>query len=179
MGNDIAYKIASIGSVRIKMFDRIVKILSNIQHISNLKKILISLGTLDSLGFRYTGEGGVIRVSKGSMVVTKGDKTNGLYFLQGSTMIGIVAVSISDGLDSDITRLWHMCLGYMSEKGMYILSKQGLLCDQKLNLTFVSIVFGKQYIVQFTIGVHKTKSTVDYIHSTFLCLSYVPLKGGA
>jgi hypothetical protein len=88
---------------------------------------LISLVTLDSLGYKYSGEGGVIRVSKGSLVVMKGNKVDGLYFLQGSIVTSSVIVSSSDDPDLDATRLWHMRLGHMSERGMTILSKQ--LCD--------------------------------------------------
>jgi hypothetical protein len=61
----------------------------------------------------------------------KGNKVDGLYFLQGSTVTGLADVSSSDDPDSDTTRLWHMRLGHMSERGMTILSKQGLLYDQK------------------------------------------------
>jgi hypothetical protein len=52
-------------------------------------------------------------------------------FLQGSVVTCSVAMSSSNDPDSDTTRLWHMRLGYMSERGMTILSKGGLLCDQK------------------------------------------------
>ena len=96
-------------------------------------------------------------------------------------MTGAAAVSVSDDPDSDVTRLWHMRLGHMSEKGMSILSKQGLLCNQKIGkLDFCEhCVFGKQCRVQFSTGVHRTKSSVDYIHSDLWGPSSVPSKGGA
>lgn len=62
----------------------------------------------------------------------KGDKTNGLYFFQGNTMTGAAKVSILDDSNSDIISLWHMRLGHTSEKEISILSKQSLLCDQKI-----------------------------------------------
>jgi hypothetical protein len=38
------------------------------------------------------------------------------------------SAAVSSSLsDSDLTRLWHMRLGHMSEKGMDLLSKRGLL----------------------------------------------------
>lgn len=61
------------------MFDRTVRKLSDVRHVPELKKILILLGTLDSNGYTYKGEGIAIRVSKGSLVVMKGKKTNGIY----------------------------------------------------------------------------------------------------
>jgi hypothetical protein len=45
----------------------------------------------------------------------KGNKTNGLYLLQGNTVIGLAVMSSSDDPDSGTTRLWHMRLGHMSE----------------------------------------------------------------
>ncbi|KAG8497424.1 hypothetical protein CXB51_008733 [Gossypium anomalum] len=59
-----------------------------------------------------------------------------LYVLQGSTVTGDTAIASSSLSDDDITKLWHMRLGHMSENGMTELSKRGLLDGQgicKLN----------------------------------------------
>ena len=69
MGNDVVCKIVGIGTIKIRMHDKIVRTLKNVRHIPNLKKNLISLGILDSLGYKYSSEGGVIRVSNGSLVM--------------------------------------------------------------------------------------------------------------
>jgi hypothetical protein len=45
----------------------------------------------------------------------RGNKTNGLYLLQGNTVIGLAVMSSSDDPDLDTTCLWHMQLGHMSE----------------------------------------------------------------
>jgi hypothetical protein len=55
-----------------------VRTFMNVRHIPYLKKNLFSSGTLDSLGYKHSGEGGVINVSKGSLVVMEGNKVNGL-----------------------------------------------------------------------------------------------------
>ena len=74
-------------------------------------------------------ENGVIKVSKGALVVMKTCGVNSLYSLQGSTGTDSTAIKSSSSLsDSDITKLWHMHLGYMSGKSLDILSKRGLLC---------------------------------------------------
>ena len=69
-------KTIGIGPIKIRMHDGIVRTLSNIQHVLDLKKNLISLGTLDSNGYKFSAEGGVLRVSKGSLVVMKGKKVD-------------------------------------------------------------------------------------------------------
>jgi hypothetical protein len=48
MGNDISCKVVGIGSIRIKMFDVYVKMLTYMRHIPELRKNLISLGVLDT-----------------------------------------------------------------------------------------------------------------------------------
>lgn len=47
MKNNALCKIAVIETIRIKMFDQTVRIFSDIRHVPNFKKNLISLSTLD------------------------------------------------------------------------------------------------------------------------------------
>ncbi|KAG8472381.1 hypothetical protein CXB51_035329 [Gossypium anomalum] len=182
MGNNASCKIAGVGTIKVKMFDGIVRTLSDVRYVPELKINLISLSTLDSKGYRYTAESGVLKISKGSLVVMKGQrKTAKLYVLQGSTVTGDAAVASSSLSDDDITKLWHMRLGHMSENGMVELSKRGLLDGQGIcKLNFCEhCVFGKRKRVRFTRGIHNTKETLEYIHSDLWGPSRVPSRGGA
>ncbi|KAG8503721.1 hypothetical protein CXB51_001724 [Gossypium anomalum] len=128
MGNNASCKIAGVGTIKVKMFDGVVRTFSDVRHVSELKRNLISLSTLDSKGYRYTAESGVLKISKGSLVVMKRQrKIAKLYVLQGSTVTRDAAVASSSLSDDDITKLWHMRLEHMSENGMVELSKRGLL----------------------------------------------------
>lgn len=49
MGNNMACKTVGMGTVQVKIHNGIVRTLSNIRHVPDLKKNLISLGTLDSM----------------------------------------------------------------------------------------------------------------------------------
>ncbi|KAG8481048.1 hypothetical protein CXB51_025755 [Gossypium anomalum] len=83
MGNNASCKIKGVGTIKVKMFDGVVRTLSD-----------------------------------------------------GSTITGNTAVASSSLSDNDITKLWHMRLGHMSENDMVELSKRGLLDGQgicKLN----------------------------------------------
>ncbi|KAG8500642.1 hypothetical protein CXB51_004528 [Gossypium anomalum] len=64
----------------------------------------------------------------------------------GSTVTGDAAVASSSLSDDDITKLWHMSLGHMSENGMVELSKKGLLDGQGIcKLNFCEhYIFGKK-----------------------------------
>ena len=105
MKNNMSCKTIGIGSIKIRMHDDIVRTLSNIQHVPDLKKNLISLGTLDSNDYKFSAEGGVLRGSKDSLVVMKGKKVDTLYIFQGSTVTGDAAVSMSEDPNLDTTRL--------------------------------------------------------------------------
>jgi len=63
----------------------------------------------------HTAKGGVLKVSKGALVLMKANRSGSLYVLQGSTITGSTSVSISMS-DSDVAKLWHMHLGHMSPK---------------------------------------------------------------
>lgn len=181
MGNNASCKVAGIGTVKIRMFDGVVRTLSDVRHIPDLKKNLISLGTLDGKGYKYTGEGGVLKISKGALVSMKGTRQAGkLYVLLGSTVIGDADV-VSSLSDADVTKLWHMRLGHMSELGLAELSKRGLLNGQSTSkLEFCEhCVFGKQKRVSFSTGAHFTKGTLDYVHSDLWGPSKYPSIGGA
>ncbi|KAE8699949.1 hypothetical protein F3Y22_tig00110569pilonHSYRG00219 [Hibiscus syriacus] len=74
---------------RIKMYDGSVRMLSGVRHIPDLKKNLISLGTLHKNGFipKADEDRETIRIVKGVLTVMKGKMTAGnIYRLLGSTI---------------------------------------------------------------------------------------------
>ncbi|KAJ4721450.1 Retrovirus-related Pol polyprotein from transposon TNT 1-94 [Melia azedarach] len=150
------------------------------QHVPLMTKNLISLSMLDNKGFSFQGEGGVLHVCKGSNVVLKGVKRGTLYFLQGSTLSSSVAVASSEIDKDNMTKLWHMRLGHMSARGMQILSKWDLLCGHKVkDLEFCEYcIFGKLHRSKFPKAIHRTKGTLDYIHSDCWGPSRVESLGG-
>ncbi|KAG8502915.1 hypothetical protein CXB51_000770 [Gossypium anomalum] len=126
MGNNASCKIAGVGTIKVKMFDGVIRTLSDMRH--------------------------------------------------GSTVTGDTAIASSSLSDDDITKLWHMRLGHMSENGMVELSKRGLLDGQRIcKLNFCEhCVFEKQKRVRFTREIHNTKGTLEYIHSGLWGPSRVP-----
>ena len=51
MGNDASCRVVRIGNIRVKMFDGVIKTLCDVRHVPDLRKNVISLGTLDGNGF--------------------------------------------------------------------------------------------------------------------------------
>lgn len=77
------------------MHDGAVRALTDVRSIPDLKKKLISLGTLESKGFKVTMEGGVLKVVLDALVVLKGTRKKILYFLDENAITGSAAVSDS------------------------------------------------------------------------------------
>ncbi|XP_024030318.1 uncharacterized protein LOC112094206 [Morus notabilis] len=154
-----------IGSIRLKMWDGTEKVLQEVRYIPNLKRNLISLSSLDQKGYCYKAKDGVLKVIKGALLVMKGVLKQGLYILQGSTISGEVDAVTSSKKDE--TELGHKRLGHMSIKGLQELGKQGLLDAKQISdLNFYeTCVLGKSQRLRFVSATHKTKGTLDYIHS--------------
>jgi len=80
------------------------------------------------------------KVTKGALVIAKGEKVGTLYLCNG--MSNYVNASTSIG---EITTLWHHMIGHMSEKGMEFLHSRNLLPSLKhVDLEFCeNCVYGK------------------------------------
>ena len=114
-----------IGTIRIKMFDGVVRNLTDVRYVPQMKKNIISLGTVESKGLKVKLDNEILKVTKGSLAVIKGIRDRNLYYLKDSTATGSLTASIVS--DIDATQLEHMRLGHIGEKSMQALSKQGLL----------------------------------------------------
>ena len=47
MGNDVSCRVVQMGNIRVKMFDGGIRTLCDVRHVPDLRKNMISLGTLD------------------------------------------------------------------------------------------------------------------------------------
>ncbi|PKI73973.1 hypothetical protein CRG98_005590 [Punica granatum] len=153
MRNNTTCKIVGIGTVQIRMHDGVIKTLSDVKHIPDLMKNLFSLGVLDSNGCKVVIESNSMKVSHGALVLLR---------------------------ELDLTQLWHMHLGHMSEAGMIILSKIGLLPSPKVRKLdfFEHCFYGRQKRVSFGTSVHGARGTLDYIHFDLWGPAPVTSKGG-
>jgi hypothetical protein len=167
MGNDTRRKAIGLGTIKVKMFDEIVKILTNVKYVPNLKKNLISLGTLDSLGYGYSAKNGVMKITKAIMVIIKGNKIGNLYKLLGDTITSGAVVSTSEEVNDDNTVLWHMQLGHLGECSMFELHERNLLKGVKSCKlgSCKYCLYEKQRRVIFKVVSHTSKGVLDYIHS--------------
>ena len=65
------------------MYDGIVRTLTDVRHVPELRKNLISMGVLDNVGYKFAVQGGVMKISKGILVFMKANKVSNLINLKG------------------------------------------------------------------------------------------------
>ena len=96
------------------MFDEVIRTLTDVRHVPELKKNLISLGVLDSCGHKFIGFDGTLKIFKGALVAMKAQMIGNLYKLVGRMQVNGTALVFEE--ESGPTQLWHQCLGHMSKK---------------------------------------------------------------
>jgi hypothetical protein len=83
-----------------------------------LKRNLISLSTLEAMGFNFVAIDGVLKVSSGNRIILKGNCLNNLYYLQCSTVdVEVVSIVFQKRGYFDDTKL---CSSYKSNDSLYM-----------------------------------------------------------
>ncbi|KAH9685121.1 Integrase catalytic domain-containing protein [Citrus sinensis] len=174
---EVKSALVGIGTVSLKMYDGMVRELTQVRHVPELKRNLISIGMLDQTGCVIKAENGTLKVVRGSIVIMKGTKQNGLYVLNGHTTVG--EASVTEKCE-DKARLWHLRLGHMSERGLKEFQKNGVFGSDKLSsLGFCEdCILGKASRLKFESAVHSTKEKLAYIHSDLWGPAQVDSLGG-
>jgi len=103
MGDDHPCNMEGVGTIQIKMFNGMIRELKEVRYVPQLKRNHISVGDLEILGLVVSIKDGVLKITKGSIVVLKAVRQNNLYYLKGSTVTGQVATSTDS--DDDLIRL--------------------------------------------------------------------------
>ncbi|GFZ19211.1 hypothetical protein Acr_27g0009500 [Actinidia rufa] len=88
MANNTSSRVVGKGSVHFRMADGRSVMLTEVRHVPNLRKNLISIGMLDSKGCSFEASGRILRVSKGNKEMLWGKKIGGLYRLEGNVQTG-------------------------------------------------------------------------------------------
>jgi hypothetical protein len=166
-----------MGKVKIKQRDGNQWLLKEVRHVPDLRKNIISTGQLESEGCISIFTDKMWKVTKGSLVIEKGEKVGTLYLCTGNTDSSISLYST--GVD---TTLWHHRLGHMSEKGMQILHKRNLFPYLKqIDLDFYeNCVYGKKKRVRFLrVGKEKKSERLELVHTNVWGPTQVSSLGGS
>ena len=103
MENDVACQMVGIRTVWIKMFDGVIRDLTYVRYAPQMKKNIISVGVMDSKGLKITMENGILKITKGFMVIMKGERDRNLYYLKVNTVTCALTASVES--DDDTTKL--------------------------------------------------------------------------
>jgi len=168
MDDDRSCNMKGIGTVQIKIFDEMVMELKELRYVLQVKKNFISVGALEALGHAISVRNGVLKITRGLIVVMKGVRCNNLYYLMGSTVTRRVTTSISS--DSDCTQVWHIKLGHTCEKSLQALVKKGSLeaastCNMELG---GHGILDKKMKVKFGTITHRSEGLLDCVHVSIL-----------
>ena len=179
LGDNRECKIKGIGKVRVQLKDGSSFVLHNVRYIPELKRNLISLGTLEKEGYTVKMQSGKIKVINGSRVILSGTRRdNCVYSLDGHAVAGELNASVEE--KDSLAQVWHKRLGHISEAGLQVLEKQELFGKKSLGkLDFCeNCVLGKSHRVSFGVGRHTTQGVIDYVHSDLWGPSQVESLGG-
>eukprot|EP00253_Pinus_taeda_P023019 PITA_23019 len=140
LGDDNSCEIVGMGKVLVKQQNGNQWLLKEVRHVSYLKKNLILTVQLGGESCVTTFTDKSSKVTKGALVIAKGEKFGTLYLCNGIS--NYVNALTSKGADAT---LWHHRLGHMSEKGMKILHSRNSLPGLKnVDLDFrENCIYGK------------------------------------
>ncbi|KAK2983644.1 hypothetical protein RJ640_023178 [Escallonia rubra] len=164
VGNGYRCSIVGKGKVKIKLSNGGTLILNDVRHIPELQKNLISVSGLDREGYFVAFGEKQWKVTKGSMVVARGERVGTLYTLSG-THNHSISLAFTE---NQRTTLWHHRLGHLSESGMKILhSKNALPGMKNIQLDLCEgCVYGKQKRVCFRRdGKERKTERLELVHT--------------
>ncbi|GJU72776.1 retrovirus-related pol polyprotein from transposon TNT 1-94 [Tanacetum coccineum] len=146
LGDNRACAIMGIGKVRVQMKDGSSFVLENVRYIPELKRNLISLGTLDREGYTVKLQNGRVKVIKGSLMVLSGTmKGNCVYSLDGWAESGEASVGIQE--KESLAQVWHKRLGHISEAGLHELEKREVLGNKGLDSFWAEATMTAAYLI--------------------------------
>ena len=113
LGDDEPCKIVGMGKVWIKLNNGNEWKPKDVRHIPSMKRNMISTGQLGDGGCLFTFGETWWKITKGSLVIAKGDMVGKLYLCPHNSNYSISVASTE--IDA---MLWYHWIGHISEKGM-------------------------------------------------------------
>lgn len=137
--------------------------LKDVRHVPDLRLNLMSTLALDRQGYEsYFGKG-CWKLSKGSLVVARGEVCCTLYKTQlKMNKGGLFAME-----NESSPNLWHKRLAHMSERGLQILTKKELIpCNTGTSLDPCDFcVIAKHHKVSFQSSFNKKTEVLSVVYS--------------
>ena len=174
MGNHNTAKVLGTGTVELKLSSGKKLVLTNVYHVPDIKKNLVSASLLSKNGVKTVLESDKLILSKNSVFVGKGYSCNGMYKLSiiiNKNDIGCVYI-----VDSSL--MWHARLGYLNFKYMKYMSKHELISykqdvHNKCEIYIESKIRKKPFP-----STNRNSQLLELIHSDVCELNDILTRGG-
>ena len=121
MGNDGVSKVIGIGDVCLQTNMGMQLLLRGVKHAPDIRFNLIFVQMFDDSGYENHFGSGKWKLSRGNLIVAKGERISKLYWKKA-----LVAKESVNAMDM-YTSLWHRRLSHISEKGLDCLAKKDVL----------------------------------------------------
>ena len=147
--------------MRLKMHDGTLKLLTDVRWVPDVKRNLVSLGTLELKGFSFSSKDGRMEVRKEGQIKMVAERRYSLYYLKANVLVGEANLVAAPGLN-----LWHLRLGHPAVGSIKELVKKGRIqCDDDQNMQpCENCLLGKAKKLPFPAGKHNSESPLDYAH---------------
>ena len=163
MGNEAKCEIVGMEDVELETSIGCKLVLKDVKHVPEMRFSLISVGKLDNEGYQSHLGKGKWKLSKGSLVLTRGEKNNTLYKTKARLVKGEVNIVENEAS----IELWHKRLGHISEKELQVLAIKKLLPVKGTSLLpCTHYLSGKQSRVAFhRFPSHGKPDILDLVHT--------------
>lgn len=163
MGNSSFSNIIGVGDVHLRTDIGCTLVLKDVRHVPDLRFNLISGVALDRQGYENQFKEGTWKLSKGSMIVARGNICGSLY----KTYVKSCQPSLNAIEEETPANLWHRRLGHMSVKGLTTLAKkEAISIDKDVSLDPCEhCLFGKQHRVSFSTTRKNHSELLSLVHS--------------
>lgn len=158
LGNNQTRCIRGIRSIMLRVDDGSIKVLSEVRYISEVKRNLISLGTLEKKGYSFISQNGEIKICKDSHIKMIAKRNGSLYYLQAAVIKGE-----SHSLTTPDLNTWHQRLGHPAEGSLKALVKMGMIeanAEERMEV-WEDCLLGKSKKQSFPAGKHTSTSPLD------------------
>ena len=131
MGDNHTLEIASIGTIKIKIFDGTVRTIEEVRHVNDLKKNLLSLGQIDSHRCKTHVENKIMKIARCALVLMKAEKIGANMFMLKREILQKADVCVAFN-GEEPTMMWHIKLGHMSKQGLKIVFEKKITSEVQI-----------------------------------------------
>ena len=174
MGNHNTAKVLRTGTVELKLSSGKKLVLTNMYHVLDIKKNLVSTSLLSKNGVKAVLESNKLILSKCCVFVGKGYSCNSVYKL--SLIINKSDVGCAYIVDSSL--LWHARLEHLNFKYMKYMSKYGLIpykqdVHNKCEICIESKIRKKPFL-----STNRDSQLLELVHSDVCELNGILIRDG-